>query len=406
MIEIEPITAWGKEQRELTDTIAAELAGTGAVKVVATGLAGRWQIEADSRIGIVVGNGWELRILPHLDIPKLLFLLAYSLRPEGWKDAVVGMAGAHDVVEALAAGFSYHGVNAVEQGILRGYVSRKDRANELKGRIRFGDQLARLRGLPLPLEVAYDEFTADIAENRILRTAGDRLRRFSRIPPQARSRLARLRAALDEVELLPDARRVTKPPSTRLNRHYEPALVLGKLIIDGTSLQQQRGQIAATTFLFDMNEVFESFVFAALKEALRSFGGSVDRQATGALDDAVPTGLPLRADIVWRRNGAVRAVIDSKYKSLFAGSAMPNADAYQMLAYCIGFGVQRGFLVYARDSLERPRLHRIKHHGYEIDVQAVDIEQEPTEVLKQIDGIAASVATAVERSNAALTNVA
>lgn len=103
----------------------------------------------------------------------------------------------------------------------------------------------------------------------------------------------------------------------------------------------------------------------------------------------------MKADIVWRKYGAVRAVIDSKYKSLFAGSTMPNADAYQMLAYCIGFGVRRGFLVYARDSLEHPRLHKVKRHGYEIDVQAVDVEREPEEVLAQIDRIADIVASLV-----------
>ena len=127
--------------------------------------------------------------------------------------------------------------------------------------------------------------------------------------------------------------------------------MLGKLILDGTSLRQEHGATASTSFLFDLNEVFESFVFVALRESLRRFGGTVERQVTGALDVGPKPGLSFRADITWRRHGVVRAVIDSKYKSLHAGGTMPNADAYQMLAYCIGFAVRRGFLVYARDSL-------------------------------------------------------
>jgi 5-methylcytosine-specific restriction enzyme subunit McrC len=105
----------------------------------------------------------------------------------------------------------------------------------------------------------------------------------------------------------------------------------------------------------------------------------------------------LRADVVWRKQGVVRAVVDSKYKSLFAGSSMPNADAYQMLAYCIGFGVRRGLLIYARDSLDQPRLHVVKRHDYEIDVQAVDVELSPDELLTQIDHIADNLAAGVTR---------
>lgn len=373
--------------------MASALAATGAVKVIPVEPPTRWRIESESRIGVLVGDGWELRIRPHLKIPKLLFLLAYSLRPEGWREALIGMATEHDVVEALASGFSSHAARAIDQGLLHGYVAIEEQRNDLRGRIRFGDQLARLPGMPLPLEVSYDDFTADIPENRLLRTAAETLLLLPRIPPRARARLLHLRAILDEASVLPERRRVELPPITRLNQRYEAALVLGKLILDGTSLRQERGPVAATSFLFDMNEVFESFVFTALRESLRRSGGIVDRQAAGALDIAEKPGLPFRADIVWRKHGIVRAVVDSKYKSLFAGGSMPNADAYQMLAYCVGFGVRRGFLVYARDSLAEPRVHEVKQHGYKIDVQAVDVEREPEELLRQIDRIAREIAS-------------
>jgi hypothetical protein len=63
-----------------------------------------------------------------------------------------------------------------------------------------------------------------------------------------------------------------------------------------------------------------------------------------------------------------------------------------MLAYCIAFGVRRGTIVYARQGLDRPRMHEIKRHGYEIDVRALGIEQEPVVVLEQVAQIAADIA--------------
>jgi 5-methylcytosine-specific restriction enzyme subunit McrC len=201
-----------------------------------------------------------------------------------------------------------------------------------------------------------------------------------------------MRAVLDEVQTIQSRRRVELPLITRLNERYEHALVLAKLILDNFSLQQERGKVRATSFVFDLNEVFESFVYTALRDSLRHRGGVVERQVPGALDTGDRPSLRLRADIVWRKQGRICAVIDSKYKSLYANSSMPNADAYQMLAYCIGFGLVRGHLIYARDSLERPRTHVVKRHGYEIDVRAVDVEREPDEVLAQISAIAESLA--------------
>ncbi len=394
MIEIEPVRAWGREERELPADVAAALAATGVAKVVPLDPPARWRIETDSRIGVVVGDGWELRIRPKLAIPKLLFLLAYSLQPQGWRDAITGMKEELDVVDALASGFAFHAERAINQGLLRGYVAVEERRNDLRGRIRFGDQLARLPGLPLPLEVSYDDFTADIPENRLLRTAIERLLVLPRIAPQARARLLRLRAVLQEANPLPDQRRVNLPTITRLNKRYEAALVLGKLVLDGTSLRQDRGPVATTSFLFDMNEVFESFLSTALCEALeRRAGGGVHLQYNRNFLDHGRI-LRLKPDITWWRSGRCRAIIDAKYKAL-EDARFPNADAYQMLAYCIGFGVQRGFLIYARDSLAQPRVHVVKQHGYEIDVQAVDVEQEPEEMLREVDEIAEKIASSM-----------
>jgi hypothetical protein len=70
-----------------------------------------------------------------------------------------------------------------------------------------------------------------------------------------------------------------------------------------------------------------------------------------------------------------------------------------MLAYCIGYGLDRGFLVYARDTQQRPRSHVIKRHGYVIDVRAVDVEEQPEQVLAQIDEIAAAIVESAASAN-------
>ncbi|WP_307858991.1 5-methylcytosine restriction system specificity protein McrC [Curtobacterium flaccumfaciens] len=62
--------------------------------------------------------------------------------------------------------------------------------------------------------------------------------------------------------------------------------------------------------------------------------------------------MKIAPDLVWVVDGVVRACIDVKYKVEKHGQ-YPNADLYQMAAYCRRFGLGDGWLVYAaseRDS--------------------------------------------------------
>ena len=69
---------------------------------------------------------------------------------------------------------------------------------------------------------------------------------------------------------------------------------------------------------------------------------------------------------------------------------MRHDDAYQMLAYCIAYGLPRGYLVYAKDSGEESRRHRLRNIECEIVVRAIDIERKP-ETFAQIDQLADAV---------------
>ena len=94
----------------------------------------------------------------------------------------------------------------------------------------------------------------------------------------------------------------------------------------------------------------------------------------------------LRPDIVWKLRGSAVAVIDAKYKAE-KPAGYPNADLYQLLAYCTVLGLDRGHLVYAKGS-EEPAHHVVRRSGIEIICHAVDLSHRPDELLAQIQGLA------------------
>jgi 5-methylcytosine-specific restriction enzyme subunit McrC len=126
----------------------------------------------------------------------------------------------------------------------------------------------------------------------------------------------------------------------------------------------------------------------ALREALESsHGGQVVAQAHHYLD--VAGRVALRPDIVWRVNGSAAAVIDAKYKAE-KPSGYPNADLYQLLAYCTVLGLPVGHLVYAAGNEEAAR-HVVRQAGIEIVCHALDLAQPPTEILTAIRDLARKI---------------
>ena len=59
----------------------------------------------------------------------------------------------------------------------------------VRGRIRFDEQIRCQFGVPLPIEVRYDEFTDDILANRLVKAAAHQLGRMRLHSQKARTDL-------------------------------------------------------------------------------------------------------------------------------------------------------------------------------------------------------------------------
>lgn len=392
------LDAWSEASVALPAEHADAIARSGLVKVLIEAPPDRWRLCSDSQVGVVFGPGWEVRVAPRLAIPKLMFLLAYAADPSGWRDAGPGFSVEEDLFASVASGFATQAERALARGPLRGYVPLDEQSVALRGRLRVGDQLARRASLPLPLEITYDDYTTDIPENRMLRGATETLVRLPLIPARVRKRLLRVRAELDGVSPTLPAPTVEAPASSRLNARYRSALALAELILRGTSITTKKGEIASASFVFDMNAVFEDFLSATLQRALQRFGGQVRLQhGREHLDHE--RRIRLIPDITWWDGGRCRAVVDAKYKPL-TDARFPNADAYQMLAYCTALQLDQGHLVYARDAGQRDRTHTIRHSSKQVQVTAVDVERSPAAVLEQVERLAERIQSAANAHEA------
>ncbi|MGH3321610.1 MAG: McrC family protein [Streptosporangiaceae bacterium] len=368
---------------------ARRLMESGVAEVVPDPYAsGLWMVRPAGQVGVARVGDVEVWVRPKVRIERLLFLLGYAIDPRGWRDDTVALSAAEDLIPAVAQALWRQGEHAVRRGLLQDYRVHEDSAPVLRGRLRESEQLRRHHGLPIPLEVRYDEFTVDIPENRLLRTAAERMLRVPRVDGESRRRLRHLLSRFVGVSPLVPGRPLPAWAPTRLNQRYHTALRLAEIVLRGASFEEAPGRIIANGFLFDMAKVFEDFATVALAEALRRHGGRARPQDHHHLD--VRGRVRMRPDLVWYMAGHPQAVVDAKYKAE-RPSGFPDADLYQMLAYCTALGLLRGHLVYAKGNEDAAR-HEVRNVGIEIICHALDLDQAPGGLLADVGGVAVDVA--------------
>ena len=290
-----------KNELPLSNATAASLSalGLGISIRPSWNRSGHFDIRPGAHVGVIVQPAIQVVIEPKLPIDRVLFLISCGLDPR-----------------TMAA-------------------RRRPVRDDRHARRRFG--------APIPIELAFDEFTVHTDLNRVLKAA---LQTLSRLPirsARVKQGLAACAAPFDSVTLAEYTSNAL-PALTwnRLNRHFEPAANLARMIRENASVELTAGQQRGAAFTIDMNMVFESFVRTALREALRL--GRIafpDRPLTLALDAAKRIGLV--PDLTWW--GGER--------SLFVGSVMYkrnaqddflHADISQLLAYAVALGLNDGLL--------------------------------------------------------------
>ena len=141
-----------------------------------------------------------------------------------------------------------------------------------------------------------------------------------------------------------------------MNAHYEPIHQICRLLLEGSGVEEQHGPRAISSFLIDMNKVFEMFVAGWLAEHLAP-PVTVLAQLSDTLDRT--RRLSITPDLVFAANGTPFLVADSKYKRLKAGRPRIG-DVYQIMAYCRALDLRKGVLIHA-EEIPEPLEYPIKN---------------------------------------------
>ncbi|CAN7485957.1 McrC family protein [Rhizobacter sp. LjRoot28] len=297
------------------------------------------------------------------------------------------------LLEAFIAAF-FEAVSVLTRGgLLKQYLEHEDDLTVVRGRIAVARQLGVHANRPDLVACAFDELTIDNVWNRVLKKAIRCARPWIR-SVELNRQWVELMGVMHDV----DDTRLSGPDVERLafNRQaerYRVAIDWARWILALLAPALRAGRTDAPALLFNMNRLFESAVATVARRRVYAESGlTVETQdASRALvtmvsQDRVEPGFQLRPDLVFRREDAVVAIADTKWKLIGWDNKrrlMPSeADMYQMHAYASAFQCRELALIYPwRSELAQAtgaefRLPQVNGHAPVVTVLCLDVHDD------------------------------
>lgn len=336
---------------------------------------GTYRVLPGSVVGTLVWPELRVLIKPKVALENIFFLLGFRGGLAEWAQEAFPYEGEWDFLRSIAWAFRAEMVRSLRYGVSRSYDEKAEVLAGFRGRLDVGRQIATWQDRPFPAECRFVDYGEDNVLNRVLRAATTRLLATAGLNfdlVHSLHQIAGELAGVEDAVFGPSG--VPNVNFTRLNAQWEPAFRLARLILSGEALRDETGTVVGTAFTVDMNTLFEKFVEEVVAEEVWRSGWELEAQFRVRLTERVR----MRPDLVLLRRGKPVAVADAKYIELAQG--WPNANVYQLLAYCVALGLPRGLLIYA--SQHALEVQHVQQSGTELEIMGIDMSKPSDELVE------------------------
>lgn len=375
-------------------------------------------LTARQMVGVIAAPGCSLEILPKVDPAegedpdghrsvrqRLVRMLDVALGLNIGDGAATSMARQQEgLLDILIRLFADKLLAEARRGLPRAYLGREDDLPALRGRLNVIRQFTAHAVRPDRLACRYDALSSDIPLLRVMKACVIALRRHARAAPTVR-KLDELRFLLSDIgDVSVSALPWESVRIDRTNRRWESLYALARLFLkrdwQATHRAADAGQ--GITLLFPMNDLFEAYIAALMRKALRPAGLTVETQG-GRLFCLIEEGeggrncFQTKPDMIVRlgtvASGHAVAIVDTKWKRLVAASedrkhGVSQADVYQMMSYGQLYECPELVLLYPHHAglggqrLSKP--YAVTNSADRLHLRSVDVAQDEAMILVQL----------------------
>ena len=318
-------------------------------------------LQAQNYVGVIqTKDGTTIEILPKIKnattekSKDILIKMLKTLKNSPFKNLSVANLKSSKIplFEIFISMFLEELTVLVRNGIKSDYISKEENLKFLKGKLKISEQIKYNTIHKERFFVQYEEFISNRVENRLIKTTLQYLYNKSKLNKN-QQRIREFLFVFDEIEISHNIK--TDFSKIKLNRQmkdYEQVLLWCKTFLFENSFSPYKGNDLAFALLFDMNLLFESFVYSYLKKS-SNFQDikSQDRTHHLAYENGIGR-FRLKPDIVI--NGG-KIIADTKWKILSEDKAYNGVlqdDMYQLYAYGTKYdNCEKIYLIYPFDEL-------------------------------------------------------
>ena len=289
----------------------------------------------------------------------------------------------HHLLDIFIDNFCKELFSQLHQGVIKTYVSRENNLSVLRGKLLIKEQLRKNLIHKEHFYCRYDEFIEDNDYNQVIKATVRCL--FNRVTnnriKRKLSELLNIFDAVSEKQKFPAD--VDRLPRNRMVNRYNDVFSMCRMFLAGVSPDVITGRPEALSLLFDMNKLFEEFVYRRIaKVASRMNLVAKDQKPQRYLARCTVNDsdmFKMMPDIsILDNQGKILAIIDTKWKLLNPEKPkydISQSDMYQMLAYATQYHCNNIILLYPFNAnLEKPLPSlRIKQGGQRISIKTVDL---------------------------------
>lgn len=309
-------------------------------------------LQARNYVGVVqTDSGLVIEILPKIhrekkeekenvpDTRKMLLRMLKTLKDSPFKqfnESDIATYKMH-IMEIFIHLFIKEMNDLVRQGIRSGYVAMEENSKFLKGKLRVGDHIKKNMVHKERFYIEFDDFVRDRPENRIIKSTLSLLLKTSGRNDNLK-KLRELVFIFDDVNESGDINGdFSKCINNRLMKHYDTVLKWCKVFLRGESFTNWKGAGRVNAILFPMNEIFESYVTAHLRQS-GLFENFIAQNSSKYLAKENGGNIFLIKPDIIAIHGNVFFIMDVKWKLIDEIDRMnkygvSQSDMYQLLSY-------------------------------------------------------------------------